>query len=236
METLNQLLNLGIIDQQTYNIIKAQINSADYKGDVEQRVYQVFQRYFGLQQASLADGIEGLEEVDSTFIVNEIQSIATEKLLFTLKSDLETFNAINEDVRDYVRTIYAEEWIPVIDNHTRSLLVPIFDDWLQGNLGGRGFQDLVSSTNQIFGVERGRRIAVTETTRIFAEVSDATAQETKRSLKWLTSKDDIVSRICRGLDGLVVPYNKSREFKHRETGIKYDCPAHVNCRCEKVIQ
>lgn len=102
MDILKTLLNLKIIDQDTYNILLSQTNSTDYKMSVEQRIQDLFVTYFGLQLQSLNDGFEALEEVDSQFIVEEIKDISTEKLLFTLKSDLDTFQKINERVRNYV--------------------------------------------------------------------------------------------------------------------------------------
>jgi len=76
-------------------------------------------------------------------------------------------------------------------------------------------------------VDRAARIAVTETTRIYAE-SERTAAEANPNIVyivWQTASDEIVCPICAPLEGARIPKGQ-RTFPGG-----YYPPAHVNCRC-----
>ena len=89
-----------------------------------------------------------------------------------------------------------------------------------------------------FNEERALRIAVTETTRIYAKGQMIAAQELKeqypdvRIIKtWFTDNDDKVCEICGPLHGMTIDVDEP--FYDIEDDLYQDGnpPAHVNCRC-----
>ena len=86
-----------------------------------------------------------------------------------------------------------------------------------------------------FGEQRAQMIAVTETTRAFAEGERQAGLELKEKYPdvpvvktWMTNEDERVCPICGGLDGQEVAIDEAFEFE----GVEYpEPPAHPNCRC-----
>ena len=109
-----------------------------------------------------------------------------------------------------------------------------------------------------FGAERAARIATTETTRVFAEASMISYENSGiQQMQWFTANDDRVCPICaplgglKFLDGAAIPAREEvqerrgvvttvrGQFIHpgglgaagRYSGMPYQLPAHVKCRC-----
>jgi hypothetical protein len=85
---------------------------------------------------------------------------------------------------------------------------------------------------------RALRIAVTETTRAYAQANKLAGQDLKkewpdmRIIKtWFTNNDDLVCVKCAPLNGMEVEIDEP--FVHPETGEEYDAPPdpHPWCRC-----
>ena len=91
---------------------------------------------------------------------------------------------------------------------------------------GEPLSALVNDLEPFFGAARAERIAVTETTRAFAEGSTQGYIESGvvAKVEWLTSFDEIVCPTCAPMQGMVTPLGD------RFRGGLYP-PAHVNCRC-----
>ena len=85
------------------------------------------------------------------------------------------------------------------------------------------FEEAIVGT---FGPVRAEAIAITETTRAYAEGSEIAAEEIRKAgvelnTVWITSQDDLVCPICAPLHG-----------KKRGDGWTDLPPAHVRCRCD----
>jgi len=95
--------------------------------------------------------------------------------------------------------------------------------------------DIIDLISPQFGDIRASMIAVTETTRAFAEGQKIAGEEMKREFPeltiyktWFTNNDDRVCDICGPLDGVEMPMDDQFESE----GETLDAPpAHVNCRC-----
>jgi SPP1 gp7 family putative phage head morphogenesis protein len=97
--------------------------------------------------------------------------------------------------------------------------------------GQASYADVVAILEPVFGNNRALRIAVTETTRIYAEATQIYANELVKEYpgfkvikRWYTNVDDRVCPICAPLDGMEVAHDE--DFNDVENP-----PAHVNCRC-----
>ena len=102
----------------------------------------------------------------------------------------------------------------------------IIEDWISTD--GATMGDLVQSLldTGLMGPDRASMIAVTETTRAFAqgEISQYQAAGIQQ-MRWQTNNDEIVCDICEPLNQEIRGIGE--EF---DAGIT-DPPAHVNCRC-----
>jgi SPP1 gp7 family putative phage head morphogenesis protein len=123
---------------------------------------------------------------------------------------------------------YAYDLIRKIDETTRELVRSAVNTFI--DTPGFTIGDIV---NQLpFSESRAQMIAVTETTRAFAQGNRLAAQELKEEFPdvrvvriWYTNNDDLVCPICGALDGKEV--EGEEDF---DPGIA-DPPAHPNCRC-----
>lgn len=92
---------------------------------------------------------------------------------------------------------------------------------------GRTIGQLRDELTPMFNERRAQTIAVTETTRAYAEGTDLVKRQLSASgiemeKVWRTSRDDVTCAICKPLDGL-----PEREWM----GVSGPPPAHPNCRC-----
>jgi hypothetical protein len=93
--------------------------------------------------------------------------------------------------------------------------------------------DIMNSLDM--GEARALRIAVTETTRVYSEATQAAAEELRQEFpgakvvkEWYTNQDDIVCPICSPLPDLGrIPID---DMFDDENDVMWP-PAHVNCRC-----
>ncbi len=137
------------------------------------------------------------------------------------------YSLINDRALDWAGR-YAGELIKGINETSRKLVgnaIQRFVDTPGFTLG-----DISSQLSDIFGVERARTIAVTETTRSYAEgerLAGLAMKEEFPDVKviktWFTNRDDIVCDICAAMDGEEVEIDKPFSG-----GIDAP-PAHVNC-------
>ena len=128
--------------------------------------------------------------------------------------------------------IAAREWalgqagrmLLEIDATTRRMLQQAVGRWIES---GEPLSDLIRDLSPIFGRRRAETIAVTETTRAYAQANlEAWGQAgiVKRK-RWLTARDEVVCPVCGELDGedVLLDYGFSNG--------QFAPPAHVNCRC-----
>jgi SPP1 gp7 family putative phage head morphogenesis protein len=130
---------------------------------------------------------------------------------------------VNQAVLDFTRT-YTNEWWMELSKVTRDGLRKAIAAWQETGLGEQGLQDLVNSITPLFGEARARRIAVTETTRIFDEGNKLARQSAGiKYEEFQTSEDDLVCQLCGPLNGLYFGINEGPRP-----------PIHVGCRCARI--
>jgi len=114
---------------------------------------------------------------------------------------------------------YSYSLVTGITDTTRRVLQEKVAQWIREP--GRTIGDLTADLEPYFGKMRAQMIAVTETTRAFAEgekVAVAQAREYGFEMEtiWHTNRDELVCSVCAPKDGEV-----TTEFP----------PAHPRCRC-----
>lgn len=97
---------------------------------------------------------------------------------------------------------------------------------------GAPLDELTGRLAPLFGPVRAEMIAVTETTRAFAEGNVITWRESGvvDGLRWMTAQDELVCPICEPLAGREAPLDGDGFSTEAGLGIPAP-PAHVNCRC-----
>ena len=142
-------------------------------------------------------------------------------------------SGINVRAAKFART-YLTKWLADLDKTSREIVRNALA--LFAETPGMTIGDLVKMLP--FNEERALRIAVTETTRIYAKGQMIAAQELKeqypdvRIIKtWFTDNDDKVCEICGPLHGMTIDVDEP--FYDIEDDLYQDGnpPAHVNCRC-----
>ena len=129
------------------------------------------------------------------------------------------YDYINSHVMEYAKN-YRYNWIRGINDTSRTATQKAIADWLQS---GAPLSALEAALEPIYGSKRAERIAITETTRIFAEGNRQSWESTGLVTReiWMTAQDDLVCPICGDLDGTEIGIGD----------IDSQPPAHVNCRC-----
>lgn len=126
---------------------------------------------------------------------------------------------------------YGYELVRKIDQVTVEALQSAISDFIQ--TPGMTIGDVMERLP--FGEERALRVAVTETTRAYAEGQKLAGEQLKQEhpgvaviKTWYTNNDDLVCDICGPLDGAEALLDENFE----SAGESIDAPpAHVNCRC-----
>lgn len=127
---------------------------------------------------------------------------------------------VNQAVLDFTRT-YTNTWWEGLAETTREGLRKSIATWQETGLGKRGIPDLIDSLEPLFGEARAKRIAVTETTRVFDE-GNRLARESAgiENEEFQTAADDRVCPICSPHNGKIYKLNEGPRP-----------PLHINCRC-----
>lgn len=162
-------------------------------------------------------------------IIWEGVRVGEEEMRFEVPRD-EMNQAILDFTRRYAFDLIRLEGSMSVIRHTREQVRDIFVRWLED----RGsHQDLVAALKPLFGEERARRIAVTETTRLFSWGKLEAWRRGKGVTHkiWETERDEkVCTEICRPLDNTQIPLHEA--FVNPLTGERIDAPpAHVDCRC-----
>lgn len=131
------------------------------------------------------------------------------------------FDLIHQEALQVARTTSNMYWAKMTET-TREGLRQALINWEEMGLGKRGLPDLINSLEPLFDKNRAKRIAETESTRLFAEGNKlaAAGDGSVGGMQWQTARDDRVCLICGPRDNLVYPKEEVPE-----------CPAHVRCRC-----
>ena len=221
----------------------------------EQRIATVFAAALDTQRADFIDllqrdGVDVGDRALNAFWARQdrevwravspvVQEVAGEQsmALAARSGTLADWRAVNTGMIDWVETSYIsggfEGGIPGINDTARTQIGKLVNDWQRGELevGTRaeGLPHLIAALEQhdAFSPARAARIAVTETTRIFAEGERAAAlaNEDVEWLEWQASEDELVCEVCGPLNG-----QRIRKEQATFPG-GYFPPAHVSCRC-----
>jgi hypothetical protein len=129
------------------------------------------------------------------------------------------FDTVNLAALRVTRETSSRYW-RLMTQTTRDGLREALTTWQAEGLGKRGLPDLVDSLEPLFGQERAKRVAVTETTRVFAEGNrEAMAQDdTVGGEIWSTAEDELVCSRCGPLNEKIYPKGQGPAQ-----------PLHVNC-------
>lgn len=179
-------------------------------------------------------------------VVSERAAIAgAEQLITALANNTNnTFDLINQGVLNWAEDYYIDPdgltygSIPNLNLAGRTAFERAFVAWQTGELeigDPIGLQQLIDALQDPFGVERARRIAVTETTRIFTETTKQAglANPFTTAFRLLTSADERVCPICGPLHGVVIA-KFSDGFTHPTLPVTGWPPFHPLCRCDIV--
>ena len=134
------------------------------------------------------------------------------------------FDAIHREALYITRTTESIYWGKMTQT-TREGLRQSLLTWQEQGLGKRGLPDLIDSIEPLFDKPRAKRIAVTETTRLFAEGNELAARmdDNIGGTEWQTAGDEKVCEICGPLDHQIFP-----------VGGGPSTPRHINCRCARI--
>lgn len=122
-----------------------------------------------------------------------------------------------DDVAGQMFRNYTDDWWNGIEQTTREQLRQAI---IRSSQNGTGVRQVIRDIRPLFGEVRARRIAVTETTRLFGRGAQATYRASGLGgWIWQTVEDGRVCPTCDGLSGN--EYTIDQDFD----------PAHVTCRC-----
>lgn len=128
---------------------------------------------------------------------------------------------------------YLHEWklriLPDILATTRNTATGYIDAWIKS---GDPLPVLEQQLESLFGEARAKRIAVTETTRIYAKGNEMAWKSTGlvSGKKWRTVFDERVCKYCGPMDGKVVALDNAFWSEELRVGIS-EPPLHPLCRC-----
>lgn len=132
-------------------------------------------------------------------------------------------DAMNLSVFEFTRN-YTTEWLAELERVTSEGLRQAILTWQESGLGKQGLPDLVRSIEPLFGEARAKRIAQTETTRVFDLGNKAAHESAGIEYEiWQTANDDRVRPEHQELAGKVFQLQagpRPSDF--------------INCRCARV--
>lgn len=147
--------------------------------------------------------------------------------LFAIGLPIMDYSLTNAEAAAFARD-YTFELVREINTTTQSILQRTISGFAE--TPGMTLRDVMNSLP--FDEGRAMRVAVTETTRAYAEGNQLAGDALKKEFPgmriiktWFTNNDDRVCDICGPLDGMTIGIDE--EFPDAGQGP----PAHVNCRC-----
>lgn len=117
---------------------------------------------------------------------------------------------------------YRSEWLHLISETTRDFVEKSITEWIAS---GDPLKELIKTLSNpdlgTFSKQRAKRIAVTETTRLYAQGNRLAWEKAGvRQFIWQTARDERVCDPCGERHNQVYPIERMGEI-----------PLHVNCRC-----
>lgn len=261
-ELLRALVTAGIIDQDTADVMRRRLDPVAFRAWAETEMERAVQAGLTAQQGRLVEFLRRndyrptnarwaafwqredrllWQSMERAFVRVGGERHAAAVAQIT-PSDL-TFDLPNLDAREWVNGYYTSPApldhgsVPNLDATSREQVRDVFNRWINGDLEGaaareQGIPALIRALEPTFGPERARRIAVTESTRIFVEGQRQAEADDEfvTMFRMTTSRDERVCPICGPLDGAVRP-KTTYTYDHPQLGPIAGPPFHVNCRC-----
>ena len=262
---LAALVAAGVIDQATAERLNRQMDSAAARAWAEATLERANvgalagqqERMIGLLRNSNFDPTDAQwrqfwHDEDARLwadLSDSYRDVASERAAaqaIITAQDWSTWDLLNRDVDEWVNTYYTSPGlldVGSVPNLNTTAREQVADAFLRWTRGGRdlapgadgGLPVLIGQLEPIFGPVRAKRIAVTETTRIFVEgnrsVNDANPVITGYQV--LTAADEKVCPTCGPLQG-VFRDKASRTYQHPTMGGIAGPPFHVSCRCDEI--
>ncbi len=117
------------------------------------------------------------------------------------------FDRVNPKVLE-LSSRYTNAWYEALNQTTAKEVRSAITAWQETGLGNRGLPDLVKSLEPTFGTARAKRVAITETTRIFDEGNNLVHIDAGIEIEqWQTVEDGRVDDICIALNDQRFPVN-----------------------------
>jgi len=251
-EVITALLNAGLIDMATADIMRRQQDDNTARAWAETLVNEASQAGLSAQQQRLLDLVSSTEGRPTAAQLNAfwtgengllwqalesaIIQVATERAAFAVSANIDTFALVNQQVIAWVERYYVTSNDPgsvgSLNATSRQQFAEAFARWQQGDVPfsqAEGLDGLIELLTPIFGPNRAEMIAITETTRVFVEAQRQAEANNPFTVafRWLTSADEAVCPICGPMHGQV-----RRKNEGYAGGV--DLPAHVRCRCHEV--
>ncbi len=157
-----------------------------------------------------------------------------------------TWDMLNREVDEWVNAYYTSAdllnvgSVPNLCVTAREQVAEAFLSWTRGGRdlapgADGGLPVLIGQLEPVFGATRAKRIAVTETTRIFVEANRAVNDGNPVIIGYqvLTAADERVCPVCGPLHGAHRD-KAARFYRHPTMGDIAGPPFHVNCRCDEI--
>lgn len=142
------------------------------------------------------------------------------------------YTLVNEAASKWAKE-YTFDLVTGINETTQTYLQDKISKWVET---GAPLDDLKKELVEsgMFDAQRASKVAVTETTRAYAEGNTTAWRESGvvTGRRWQTAVDEMVCEVCGGLHGQVVGIDEPFDAEIDNP------PAHVNCRCfiEPVVE
>lgn len=254
-ETITALLNAGLIDTATADIMRRQQDEAAARAWAETLVTEASQAGLSAQQQRLVDLVAATNGRPtaaqlSAFWTGEngllwqalgpaLIQVATERSAFAVAQNIDTFALVNQQVIGWVNAYYVNGTDPgsvgSLNATTRQQFTDAFTAWQQGEMPistGEGLDALINALTPTFGPSRAELIASTEVTRVFTQATLLAEANNPYTVayRFQTSADERVCPICSPLNQQVTPKNSSG---FGDVGWP---PLHPRCRCSISIE
>jgi hypothetical protein len=200
--------------------------------DDEAALRDKIEKLLKAQWGMVADRIQAGESVDlngfdlnlRTLIEQALTATASDQLARNANAAGFEFDptAYDAAARQWARQ-YSYDLVPGITARTREVVSHAITSYTEAQ--GMTFGDLTNLLEPAFGKDRASAIAITETTRAYAQGAQIyqgmlADEGIEMEQVWHTNADDIVCIICRPLNG---------KPESEWNGVTQ--PAHVGCRC-----
>lgn len=254
--TLLALIDLGIIDQATAEIITRNSSPVELRTYVERKLLDAFQRGLIRQQSTLLEMVREGDEPDAAFwreedrrlwqsVADDVREVATETgATFAIRGgDVSMWQRVDESLIAWVERYYTSldpydyGSMAALNATTAEQFKDAYIRWQRGEIAysqGEGLPALINEVAPIFGPNRARTIAITEGTRIIAESRQAAAManDAVTHMRLFTAADELVCPTCGPLHNQVRP-KAQRYYVHPTLGQIEGPPFHVRCRCDE---